>query len=113
MPCVVALSCNCSLTACCSQPGVAVLVAAQGAGTGALLQKQLVLRGSNTSAGWFAAQRTLPQALYRTAATDAEALELPEVRLSKVLWCSDVAAVCCICFQPDLVVQAQQANLRC
>jgi hypothetical protein len=56
-----------------------VLIAAQGAGASALLQEQLVLRGSNTSVGWFAAQRKLPQALYRTAATDAEALELPVV----------------------------------
>eukprot|EP00882_Tetradesmus_deserticola_P005988 GHRQ01006305.1.p1 GENE.GHRQ01006305.1~~GHRQ01006305.1.p1 ORF type:complete len:325 (+),score=113.98 GHRQ01006305.1:394-1368(+) len=67
-----------SLSACSSQPGVAVLVTAQGAGAAALLQQQLVLRGGSTSVGWFAAQRTLPQALYRTAATDEEAQSLPE-----------------------------------
>ncbi|WIA40005.1 hypothetical protein OEZ86_013431 [Tetradesmus obliquus] len=67
-----------SLTACGSQPGVALLVAAQGAAASALLQQQLVLRGGSTSAGWFTVQRTLPQALYRTAATDAEAEALPE-----------------------------------
>jgi hypothetical protein len=90
---------------------VALLVAAQGAGASALLQQQLVLRGSNTSAGWFAAQRTLPQALYRTAATDAEALELPEVRFFVVLfWRWAVATVCRVCFMADLVAQVQQAN---
>lgn len=58
---------------------MALLVAAQGAAASALLQQQLVLRGGSTSAGWFTVQRTLPQALYRTAATDAEAEALPEV----------------------------------
>ncbi|KAF6260016.1 hypothetical protein COO60DRAFT_939398 [Scenedesmus sp. NREL 46B-D3] len=67
-----------SLSACCGQPGVAVLITAQGAGANALLQQQLVQRGGSTSAGWFTVQRTLPQALYRTAATDAEAQALPE-----------------------------------
>lgn len=88
---------SCSLTTCCSLRKVSMLVTAQGAGAGALMQQQLVLVGSDSSAaGWFQEQQgKLPEALYRTASTDADAASLPQVKTSPVLTRSAAGPLAC------------------